>query len=133
MPPSRFASVRSRAYPMAPMPADPGVFSGRAVFLEICSERPVPLGRCDLRLPYPAAARTPSPRFARHPKCMEFERSLADLNTQREDDDELQMVGADINMKCPITMMVYQATGGMAPLKSKTCGHTYSKDGVTML
>lgn len=79
------------------------------------------------------ALATKEPPASQHPKCMEFERTLADLNTQREDEDELQMVGADINMTCPITMRMYQATGGMAPLKSMKCGHTYSKDGVAML
>ena len=61
------------------------------------------------------------------------EKQITEVKEQREDEDDLQMVGADINMTCPITMSMYQATGGMAPLKSKTCGHTYSKDGVAML
>lgn len=73
------------------------------------------------------------PPASQHPKCKEFENTLADLTAAREDDDELQMVGADINLKCPITMSVYEATGGMVPLKSKQCGHTYSKSGVAML
>lgn len=35
--------------------------------------------------------------------------------------------------ECPITLEVYQESGGQQPVKLPKCGHTFSHDGINML
>jgi hypothetical protein len=61
--------------------------------------------------------------------CNEMGETMASANNNNDDDDEIQVMrpsGSQANsLKCPLTSMLLEE-----PVKSKNCGHTYSKQAI---
>lgn len=75
------------------------------------------------------AEKNPKPHL--HTEVKNFEHKLQKLQSQAEEEAEIEMLSHNINTKCPIIMAEYEMDGPMMPMKSKTCGHTFSKEGIT--
>ena len=76
---------------------------------------------------------TSSDDVSTHPMTIEMRTALGDTLPSSSVDDELEIVhhrGGDTihTLKCPITGMLFEQ-----PVKSKECGHTYSKAGLAQL
>jgi hypothetical protein len=57
--------------------------------------------------------------------CNEMGQSMASATATNDDDDEIQVVRSAGSLKCPLTSMLLEE-----PVKSKHCGHTYSKQAI---